>query len=37
MIERLKAIEERYNEITSELSSPETLSNIKKTTALSKE
>ena len=37
MIERLKAIEERYNELTNELSNPETLSNIKKTTALSKE
>ena len=35
MIERLKAIEERYNELTSELSNPETLSDIKKTTAVS--
>ena len=37
MIERLKAIEERYNELTKELSNPEVLSDIKKTTALSKE
>ena len=37
MIERLKAIEERYNELTLELTKPEVLSNIKQTTALSKE
>ena len=37
MIERLKAIEKRYNEIAEELSSKEVLSDIKKTTVLSKE
>ncbi len=37
MIERLKAIEKRYNELTQELSKPEILSDIKKTTELSKE
>ena len=37
MIERLKAIEKRYNELTEELSKPEILSDIKKTTELSKE
>ena len=37
MIERLKAIENRYNELTEELSKPEVLSDIKKTTSLSKE
>ena len=37
MIERLIAIEERYNELTQELTNPEILNNIKKTTELSKE
>ena len=37
MIERLENIEKRYNEIVDELTRPETLSDIKKTTALSKE
>jgi len=37
VIERLKAIEKRYNEIAEELSSKEVLSDIKKTTVLSKE
>ena len=31
MIERLTAIEEKYNELSSELSKPEVLSDIKKT------
>ncbi len=37
MIERLNAIEERYNEINNELMNPEIVSDIKKTTELSKE
>lgn len=37
MIERLKNIEERYNELMVELSKPEVLSDIKKTMDLSKE
>ena len=37
MIERLKAIEEKYNELTTNLSKPEVLSDIKKTLELSKE
>ena len=37
MIERLKAIEEKYNELTATLSKPEVLSDIKKTLELSKE
>ncbi len=37
MIERLKTIEERYNALTEELIKPETISDIKKTMALSKE
>ena len=37
MIERLKTIEERYNEINSELMNPDIVSDIKKTTELSKE
>ena len=37
MIERLKSIEEKYNEITNELMKPEVLSNIKKTLELNKE
>ncbi len=37
MIERLKAIEIRYNEISEELSNPDVVSNIKKLTSLSKE
>ncbi len=37
MIERLTAIEAKYNELTEELIKPETLSDIKKTLALSKE
>ena len=37
MIERLETIEKRYNEITEELTNPETLSNIKLTLELNKE
>ena len=37
MIERLQNIETRYNEITELLSNPDVLSDIKKTTELSKE
>ena len=37
MLERLKAIEEKYNELSEELSKPEVLSDIKKTLELSKE
>lgn len=37
MIERLTAIEDRYNEITNELTKPETLNDIKKTLELNKE
>ena len=37
MIERLIAIEEKYNKLSSELSKPEVLSDIKKTLELSKE
>ena len=37
MIERLNAIENRYNEITEELMKPEVISDIKKATSLSKE
>ena len=37
MIDRLNAIEERYNEIEKELSSPEVINDIKKMTMLSKE
>ncbi len=37
MIERLEAIEKRYNELNEELMNPEILSDIKKTTSLSKE
>ena len=37
MLERLIAIEERYNELTRELTNPEILNDIKKTTELSKE
>lgn len=37
MIERLDNIEARYNEITNELMNPDVISNIKKTTELSKE
>ncbi len=37
MIERLENIEKRYNEIMEELTNPEILSDIKKTTQLSKE
>ncbi len=37
MIERLEAIEKRYNELNEELMNPEVLNDIKKTTALSKE
>ena len=36
MIERLKSIEEKYNEITKELTKPETLNNVKLLTELSK-
>ena len=37
MIERLEAVEKRYNEIINELSKPEVLSDIKLMTTLSKE
>ena len=37
MLERLEAIEVRYKELTEELMNPEVLSDIKKTTSLSKE
>ncbi len=37
MIERLKAIEERYQQLNKELLNPETLSNIQRTTEISKE
>ena len=37
MIEHLDAIEKRYNDISEELTKPEVLSDIKKTTQLSKE
>lgn len=37
MLERLKAIEEKYNELALELSKPEILSNIKETLKLTKE
>ena len=37
MINRLEAIQNRYNEISTELTSPEVISNIKKMTELSKE
>ena len=37
MIDRLEAIVKRYNDITGELSDPETIQNIKKMTELSKE
>ena len=37
MIERLENIEKRYNELVKLLSDPEILSDIKKTTQLSKE
>ena len=37
MLERLKAIEEKYNELSEELSKPEILSNIKETLRLTKE
>ena len=37
MLERLEAIRQRYEELSLELSKPEVLSDIKKTTALSKE
>ena len=37
MIERLEAVEKRYNEIINELSKPEVLSDIKLMTSLSKE
>ena len=37
MIERLETIEKRFNEITEELTNPETLSNIKLTLELNKE
>lgn len=37
MIERLIAIEERYNELSRQLSNPDVLCDIKKTTSLSKE
>ena len=37
MKERLQAIEDRYNELALELVKPEVLSDIKKTTELSKE
>lgn len=37
MIERLNAIEEKYNEISQELMNPDTISDIKKTLSLTKE
>ena len=37
VINRLEAIQNRYNEISTELTSPEVISNIKKMTELSKE
>ena len=37
MIERLMAIEERYNALTNELMKPEVISNIKQTLALTRE
>ena len=37
MIDRLNAIEKRYNDISVELSSPEVIQDIKKMTELSKE
>ena len=37
MVERLQSIENKYNEITSELMKPEVLSNIKRTLELNKE
>ena len=37
MLERLNAIEQRYNEITTTLMEPETISNVKKTLELTKE
>ena len=37
MLERLQAIEDKYNELNEELTKPEVLSDIKKTTSLSKE
>ncbi len=37
MIERLNIIENRYNELNAKLMDPEVLSNVKKTTELSKE
>ena len=37
MIERLKTIEKRYNELTEELMKPEVISDIKKTLQLTKE
>ena len=37
MINRLEAIQNRYNDISNELSSPEVISDIKKMTELSKE
>ena len=37
MIERLNAIEEKYNEISNELMNPDTISDIKKTLSLTKE
>lgn len=36
MIDRLENIEEKYNEITKELTKPETLNNVKLLTELSK-
>ena len=37
MLERLEAIEQKYNELTNELMSPEVLANVKKTLELTKE
>ena len=37
MLERLEAIETRYNEITEELMKPEVISNVKRTLELTKE
>jgi len=37
MIERLRAIEEKYNELQDELMKPETISNVKRTLEITKE
>ena len=37
MLERLEAIEQKYNSLTEELMNPEVLTNVKKTLELTKE